>query len=94
MAYVPLKEFASIASAHFRNKLSLETMLAYRNISTIMKDPRISYMLLNLSNHNSIDFNLYEPKAPSDADKVSLKDLDYHARLSFPPCMKSLYSAL
>lgn len=59
-----------------------------------MKDPRISYMLLNLSNHNSIDFNLYEPKAPSDSDKINLADLDYHARLSFPPCMKTLYTGL
>ena len=67
---------------------------AYRNIGQIMKDPRISYMLLNLSNPNSIDFNLYEPKAPADSDKINLADLDYHARLSFPPCMKTLYTAL
>jgi DNA primase large subunit len=51
-------------------------------------------MLLNLSNHNAIDFNLYEPKAPTDADKIKLSDLDFYARKSFPPCMKSLYSAL
>lgn len=47
-------------------------------------------MLMNLSNHNSIDFNIYEPKAPSDSDKIRLEDLDYHARTSFPPCMKAL----
>ena len=27
-------------------------------------------------------------------DKISLKDLDYHARQSFPPCMKVLFTAL
>jgi DNA primase large subunit len=51
-------------------------------------------MLMNLSNHNSIEFNLYEPKAPTDADKISLKDLDYYSKKSFPPCMKTLHSAL
>jgi hypothetical protein len=51
-------------------------------------------MLLNLSNHNAIDFNLYEPKAPTDSDKINLSDLDFYSRKSFPPCMKSLYSAL
>jgi len=48
-------------------------------------------MLLNLSNHNAIEFNLYEPKAPTCEDKVSLKDLDFYSRTSFPPCMKALF---
>jgi len=51
-------------------------------------------MLLNLSNHNAIDFNLYEPKAPTDSEKIKLSDLDFYARRSFPPCMKALYSVL
>lgn len=51
-------------------------------------------MLLSLSNHNAIDFNIYEPKAPTDADKVTLADLDFYSRKSFPPCMKALYTAL
>jgi DNA primase large subunit len=72
MAFVPMKEFYSIASAHFRTRLAQEMISAYRNIAQIMKDPRISYMLLNLSNPNSIDFNIYEPKAPTDTDKINL----------------------
>lgn len=51
-------------------------------------------MLINLSNHNAIDFNLTEVAAPKDSDKIRLSDLDYYARQSFPPCMKTLYTAL
>jgi len=51
-------------------------------------------MLLALSNHNAIDFNIYEVKAPADSDKINLNELDYHARLSFPPCMKALHQVL
>lgn len=50
--------------------------------------------MLNLSNHNSIDFNFSEVAAPKDVDKISLKDLDFYSRKSFPPCMKGLYMAL
>ena len=32
-----------------------------------------------------------EVKAPTDSDRVNLSDLDYHARMSFPPCMKALH---
>lgn len=60
----------------------------------ILKDQRIQSMLLALSNHNAIDFNIYEVKAPSDGDKINLAELDYHARLSFPPCMKALHQVL
>jgi hypothetical protein len=35
-------------------------------------------MLMALSNHNAIDFNIYEVKAPADGDKIALADLDYH----------------
>ena len=51
-------------------------------------------MLISLSNHSSIDFNLYEAKGPSDQDKISLADLDFYSRQSFPPCMKSLLTSL
>jgi DNA primase large subunit len=50
-------------------------------------------MLMGLSNHNSIDFNLFEAKAPTD-DKIKLADLDFYSRKSFPPCMKGLLGAL
>ena len=59
-----------------------------------MKDERLQAMLLNLSNHSAIDFNLFEAKAPTDADKINLADLDFYSRKSFPPCMKSLFTAL
>jgi hypothetical protein len=67
---------------------------AYKYLPQIMKDHRLSLMLLNLSNHNAIDFNLFEPKAPADSDKIKLADLDFYSRKSFPPCMKSLMTAL
>jgi DNA primase large subunit len=51
-------------------------------------------MLIGLSNHNAIDFNLYEPSAPVGEDKIRLADLDYYQRKHFPPCMKTLYTAL
>lgn len=51
-------------------------------------------MLLSLGNHNAIDFNIFEAKAPTDSDKIRLSDLDYHMRKSFPPCIKGLYTAL
>jgi len=51
-------------------------------------------MLINLSNHNAIDFNLYEAKAPIDGEKIKLSDLDYYSRKSFPPCMKQLITVL
>ena len=50
--------------------------------------------MISLSNHSAIDFNLYEAKAPDSADKINLADLDFYSRKSFPPCMKSLYTAL
>ena len=59
-----------------------------------MKDERFNYMLIELSNHNSIDFNLYEAKRWSEQDKISLADLNFYSRFSFPPCMKSLLTAL
>lgn len=58
-----------------------------------MKDQRLQTMLLSLSNHSAIDFNLYEPKAPLDNEKIKLSDLDFYSRKSFPPCMKTLLTA-
>jgi DNA primase large subunit len=58
-----------------------------------MKDERLQKMLLTLSNHNAIDFNIYEPKAPVDSEKIKLSDLDFYSRRSFPPCMKGLFTA-
>ena len=50
--------------------------------------------MMGLSNHNAIDFNIFEPKAPSGDDKIRLSELDFYSRKSFPPCMKTLYTAL
>jgi DNA primase large subunit len=94
IAFVPINQLQSIASSHFRMKLSIELVKAYKYLPAILKDQRIQSMLLALSNHNAIDFNIYEVKAPADSDKINLADLDYHARLSFPPCMKALHQML
>lgn len=93
-AYVPIRELQQIASAHFRARLSAELNKAFKYLPQILKDERLSQMLINLSNHSAIDFNLYEAKAPADADKINLADLDFYSRKSFPPCMKSLFTAL
>lgn len=84
----------SIASAHFRARLSQELIKAYKHLPLIMKDQRLQSMLMSLSNHNAIDFNIFEPKAPTDSEKIRLSDLDFYSRKSFPPCMKTLYMAL
>lgn len=94
IAFVPITQLQQIACNHFRFKLSLELTKASKNLPLILKDQRIQSMLLALSNHNAIDFNIYEVKAPSDGDKINLSELDYHARLSFPPCMKALHQVL
>ena len=93
-AYVPIKELQQIASAHFRSKLSQELNKAFKFLPQIMKDERLSMMMINLSNHSAIDFNLYEAKPLSGADKISLADLDFYSRKAFPPCMKSLFTVL
>ena len=61
---------------------------------SLMKDERLSQLLIHLSNPNVIDFNLYEAKAPTDTEKINLSDLDFYSRKSMPPCMKSLMTAL
>ena len=91
IAYVPISQPQSIACAHFRYKIAVELTRAHKFLPTILKDQRIQSMLLALSNHNAIDFNIFEVKAPTDSDRVNLSDLDYHARMSFPPCMKALH---
>ena len=94
IAYVPIKELTTILSAHFRAKVSAELVKAYKFWPEIIKDERIQRMLLNLSNHNAIDFNIEQAKAPADGDKIKLSDLDYYSRKSFPPCMKQLFTVM
>ena len=85
---------ASIASAHFKTKLAQELNKASKFLPMILKDQRLQSMLIGLSNHNAIDFNLFEPTAPTGEDKIHLRDLDFYSRRHFPPCMKTLYTAL
>lgn len=94
LAFVHVEDMMSIARNQFRTKLMAELNKAYKFLPTILKDQRLSQLLINLGNHNMIDFNIEEVKAPKDTDKIRLQDLDYHSRQSFPPCMKSLLSAL
>jgi DNA primase large subunit len=94
IAYVPILELKQIAVAHFRAHLSSELNKAFKYFPTFMKDERLSSLLFSLSNHSAIDFNLYEAKAPADGEKINLADLDFYSRKSFPPCMKSLFTAL
>lgn len=93
IAFVHITDLSYIAAAQFRSNLAKEMVLAFKYISTIFKDRRISELLVSLSNHNAIDFNLTEVKAP-EGDTIKLGDLDYHSRKSFPPCMKALLMAL
>ena len=94
IAYVPIKELTSIASAHFRARLASELVKAFRFLPVIIKDNRLNTMLMGLSNHNAIDFNIFEARVPTAEDKIRLSDLDFYSRKSFPPCMKTLYTAL
>ena len=94
IAFVPIKELTSIASAHFRARLAQELVKAFRFLPAIIKDARLNTMLMGLSNHNAIDFNIFEAKAPTGEDKIRLSDLDFYSRKSFPPCMKTLMTAL
>jgi DNA primase large subunit len=87
-AFVPMGELNSIASNQFRARLAQELMKAYKVLPMILKDLRVQSMLIALGNHNAIDFNIFEAKAPEAGDKIRLQDLDYHCRKSFPPCMK------
>ena len=89
-----ISDLNTIARSQFRAKLMAELTKAYKFLPTILKDQRLSQLLINLSNHNAIDFNLSEVQAPKDKDKINLKDLDYYSRQSFPPCMKALFTAL
>lgn len=93
-AYVHIQDLKSIAKSQFRAKLMQELIRAYKYLPTILRDTRLSKMLIDLSNHNAIDFNLTEVSAPKDTDKIKLADLDFYSRQSFPPCMKALFMAL
>lgn len=41
MAFVPIKDLQSIASSHFRYRLSQELMKAYKHLPLILKDQRL-----------------------------------------------------
>jgi hypothetical protein len=88
IAYVHIRDLPIIAAAHFKLKLTAELVKASKFFPEIMKDERLQTLLIQLSNPNSIDFNFYEAKAPTDADKIRLSDLDFYSKKSFPPCMK------
>lgn len=60
--------------------LMQELIRAYKYLPTILRDTRLSKMLIDLSNHNAIDFNLTEVSAPKDTDKIKLSDLDFYSR--------------
>jgi hypothetical protein len=47
-------------------------MKAYKVLPVILKDLRVQSMLIALGNHNAIDFNIFEAKAPTDTDKIRL----------------------
>ena len=94
MAYVFIDDLNTILRTQYRNRLFSELGKCYKFLSTILSDVRLSKLLIDLSNHNSIEFNLQEVNAPKDSEKINLRDLDYHQRKSFPPCMKALYTAL
>jgi DNA primase large subunit len=93
VCYVPISELNTIVCNHFKNQLNMDLINAYKHMPTILKDIRLSKLLINLSNHNSIDFNLTET-APVDGDKINLADLDFYSRKAFPPCMKALFVTL
>jgi DNA primase large subunit len=94
IAYVHIRELTTIASAHFKAKVYAELTKASKQIPIVFKDQRMRELLLNLSNINNIDFNLYEPKAHTGDDKISLQSLDSLANTSYPPCMKTLHKAV
>lgn len=58
IAFVHISDLNQIARSQFRAKLMAELMRAYKYLPTILKDARLSKLLINLSNHNAIDFNL------------------------------------
>lgn len=93
-AYVHLSELTTIARSAFRTKLNAELLRCFRHLSQIMQDPRLHKLLIDLSQHSQIEFNLMEISAPADGSKINLQDLYFYQRRSFPPCMKALFAAL
>lgn len=93
-AFVHIDDLNTIARSLFKEKMFGELARAYKFLSTILQDPRLQKLLIDLSNHNSIDFNLQDVSAPKDLDKINLSDLNYYQRKAFPPCMKALFTAL
>jgi DNA primase large subunit len=66
IAFVPIIELKQIAVAHFRAHISQELNKAFKYFPQFMKDDRLHSLLISLSNHSAIDFNLYEAKGPTD----------------------------
>ena len=93
-AFVHVYDLNQIARTQFKNKLHSELNRAFKFLPTILQDQRLSKLIINLSNHNSIEFNLSEVQAPKDTEKIRLADLDFYQQKSFPPCMKVLYTVL
>jgi DNA primase large subunit len=58
IVYVPIVEIKQIAVAHFRAHIFKELKKAFKYFPDLMEDERLSSILIGLSNHNSIDFNL------------------------------------
>ena len=58
MAYVFIDDLNTILRTQYRNRLFSELGKCYKFLSTILSDVRLSKLLIDLSNHNSIEFNL------------------------------------
>lgn len=80
IAFVNIQDLNSIARSQFRSKLMGELVKAYKFLPTILTDDRLRQLLINLSNHNVIDFNISDVAAPTDSEKIRLSDLDYYSR--------------
>ncbi|XP_033644569.1 DNA primase large subunit-like [Asterias rubens] len=90
-AYVPHNDLVSIILSAFRSHLSQALAVTARSIPHLEEDDRLLPMLNNLSkqylgqNYSSVKTN---------TGKIELKDMDMHARKSFPLCMRQLHTEL
>ncbi|XP_038057684.1 DNA primase large subunit-like [Patiria miniata] len=90
-AYVPHNDLVSIILSAFRSHLSQALAVTARSIPHLEEDDRLLPMLNNLSKQY-LGQNYSSGK--SNTGKIELKDMDTHARKSFPLCMRQLHSAL
>ena len=93
-SYVHIDDLNTICKAQFKNMMFKELGKAHKFLSTILADQRLAKILIDLGNPNQIEFNLQEVTAPTDTEKISLSQLNYYQKKSFPPCMKALFTAL